>query len=242
MQALDLLSPGAENETFSTPPTTPLGYGIDPPPYSQRNSQPSSLRIEHCHPSEWIEGVEVDRSPVEKVVLMQKVKVRRKDDEAVAISSSNTDDPSSNSVTSTTTSVSFSDSPLASPTHKSSRQKTAGKAQMALSPCFIHSHLNKASDWLRSHPGMDGELGVAKSLQRKLDPMPAPSQPLSFHDDDEKDVRYLPNGHGRTFGNTAIPDYLLGDIDSDSDSGGNLTKQLAETAVGVRELSKQLGK
>lgn len=99
------------------------------------------------------------------------------------------------------------------------------------SPCFIHSHLDKASDWLRAK-AMHGELGVAKSLQRRTD-----SNQLHY------DIKPPTNGHSsRAFGNTAIPDSLLGgDIDDDDDFGSSLTKQLAETAVGVRELSKQLG-
>jgi NAD+ kinase len=93
------------------------------------------------------------------------------------------------------------------------------------SPCFVHSHLDKGAslaDWLRSKQyQMDGgpnEVGVAKSLQR--------------HND----------GQGRALENAAILEPFGGrHAEDDDDYAGSLTKQLAETAVGVREMSKQLG-
>ena len=85
------------------------------------------------------------------------------------------------------------------------------------SPCFVHSHLDKGTllaDWLRNkhHPVGSSDVGVAKSLTS-------------------------PN---RT---TQISPFAPGyETNNDDDEFvGSLTKQLAETAVGVREMSKQLG-
>lgn len=83
------------------------------------------------------------------------------------------------------------------------------------SPCLVHSHLDKGTllaDWLRNkhHVVDNGEVGVAKSLQRLTSP-------------------------NRT-------DFRSGCDSNDEDEFvGSLTKQLADTAVGVREMSKQLG-
>ncbi|KAG6819679.1 hypothetical protein H0H93_009712 [Arthromyces matolae] len=96
-------------------------------------------------------------------------------------------------------------------------------AKPADSPCFVHSHLDKGaslSEWLRnkqySLATMNGDVGVAKSLQ-------TPSDLLS------------PPG--------STPVVASSTFESDEESfGESLTKQLAETAVSVREMSKQLGR
>ncbi|KAG1812630.1 ATP-NAD kinase-like domain-containing protein [Suillus subaureus] len=96
----------------------------------------------------------------------------------------------------------------------------------AKSPCFVHSHLDKGAslqDWLEVH-GKDNEVlgsdvGVAKALQQHHRPQHRVELPR-------------PDGGSHAFSEN-----------DDSDTyGGNLTKQLAETAVGVREMSKQLGR
>ncbi|KAG2097992.1 uncharacterized protein F5147DRAFT_816264 [Suillus discolor] len=92
----------------------------------------------------------------------------------------------------------------------------------AKSPCFVHSHLDKGAslqDWLDIHT-KDNEVpgsgvGVAKALQQHH----RPQHHLEF----------------------SYPDEVSEDDDSDT-YGGNLAKQLAEAAVGVREMSKQLGR
>lgn len=91
------------------------------------------------------------------------------------------------------------------------------------SPCFVHSHLDKGAqltDWLKNKQSfVDSNVGVAKSLQH-------------------------PGSSSRS-STTFSPQTSA--FESSNDSGdedefvGNLTKRLAETAVGVREMSKQLG-
>ncbi|KAG6866613.1 hypothetical protein C0991_000723 [Blastosporella zonata] len=89
------------------------------------------------------------------------------------------------------------------------------------SPCFVHSHLDKGAsltEWLRNKQhalAVKGDVGVARSLQSPVGPLSpmAPSvMSATFESDDEEGF------------------------------GESLTKQLAETAVGVREMSKQLGR
>ncbi|KAL4080200.1 ATP-NAD kinase-like domain-containing protein [Scleroderma yunnanense] len=95
------------------------------------------------------------------------------------------------------------------------------------SPCFVHSHLDKGAslqDWLREKeqdvPGID--LGVAKSLQRtKL----------------REQTLYTPG-----LQSINDPDPVISGCEDEDTHGGSLTRQLAETAMGVRELSRQLGR
>ncbi|OAX36087.1 ATP-NAD kinase [Rhizopogon vinicolor AM-OR11-026] len=92
------------------------------------------------------------------------------------------------------------------------------------SPCFVHSHLDKGAslqDWLHAKESevLGTNVGVAKSLQQHH----RPHQPVE-----------LPCPEGGI--------HALSGHDENDQYGGSLTKQLAETAVGVREMSKQLGR
>jgi NAD+ kinase len=202
---MQVLSPNVE--VFSTPPTSP-SYASSTtwehlPLISKRNGRPSTLHIDH-NSTEWKPDIELETtSPLNRKTTSV--------NNQLAHQSHRDPEAASKPLP-----------PLTRQPHMKSMK----------SPCFIHSHLDKASDWLHAK-AMQGELGVAKSLQRKTDP---------------NQIQYevkppSTNGHNNhAFGNTAIPESLLGgDIVDDDDFGSSLTKQLAETAVGVRELSKQLG-
>jgi NAD+ kinase len=96
------------------------------------------------------------------------------------------------------------------------------------SPCFLHSHLNKEAslaDWLRTGQpdSVTGQLRVASSLHPH-------SEDHHHHPNDP--VMDLSASATRT---------VDGSNEEDDEFGGSLTKQLADTAVGVREMSKQLG-
>ncbi|KIJ18967.1 hypothetical protein PAXINDRAFT_69984 [Paxillus involutus ATCC 200175] len=100
------------------------------------------------------------------------------------------------------------------------------------SPCFVHSHLDKGASlqhWLHAKeseaPGID--VGVARSLQQ-------PRSPRHYGDNTVATPVELPCSDGAT--------PVLSVNDEDDPHSGSLTKQLAETAVGVREMSKQLGR
>lgn len=105
---------------------------------------------------------------------------------------------------------------------------------LTMSPCFVHSNLDKGasfSEWLNTSNGLP-PINVARALQ-----------PTSPHKSPSRRYRKLDNGqvivipyedeeHEHVFD---VSDY------EDDDGNGSLTKRLAETAVGVREMSKQLG-
>ncbi|KAJ7627588.1 NAD+ kinase [Mycena polygramma] len=88
------------------------------------------------------------------------------------------------------------------------------------SPCFVHSHLDKGvslTDWLRTRQNsIEDAIGSASSRST-----------------------FLSAGHSLSSSSStnSLPDSP--DVGESSES---LTKQLAETAVGVREMSKQLGR
>ncbi|KAF8894940.1 hypothetical protein CPB84DRAFT_1682585 [Gymnopilus junonius] len=89
----------------------------------------------------------------------------------------------------------------------------------AISPCFVHSQLDKGAhltDWLKHKHNVVGDVGVAKSLQGAASP--------------EHSTTTFSSGFGSD------------NESEDDESVVNLTKRLAETAVGVREMSKQLGR
>lgn len=99
------------------------------------------------------------------------------------------------------------------------------------SPCFVHSLLDKGAsfqDWLY-HTRVNTPIGVSRSLgnglgdqiQLKQPPTLPMPQPAPAHD--------------------SPPSSLDEEEGDDLEGTGSLTRQLAETAVGVREMSKQLG-
>lgn len=90
----------------------------------------------------------------------------------------------------------------------------------------MHSHLDKGAslqDWLEVHAKenelIGSDVGVARALQQRHRPQHAVELPC-------------PDGGS----------HALSENDESDTYGGNLTRQLAETAVGVREMSKQLGR
>jgi NAD+ kinase len=93
------------------------------------------------------------------------------------------------------------------------------------SPCFVHSHLDKGAsltDWLYNKQPLltrDTDVGVSKSLQHTDGVLPYTKGSIT-----------PPNSST-----------VENDVDDEDGFAESLTKQLAETAVGVREMSKQLG-
>ncbi|KAG9220880.1 hypothetical protein CCMSSC00406_0002520 [Pleurotus cornucopiae] len=114
--------------------------------------------------------------------------------------------------------------PPNSPYHPSQTQKPIA------SPCFIHSFLDKGgslTDWLRHQQQRpDADVGVANGLQ-KNGPIPHPKPNMQL-----KDLSPISSGSPTAFNHE----------DEEALASSSLTRQLAETAVGVREMSKQLGR
>lgn len=124
-------------------------------------------------------------------------------------------------------SVSHSDSIVPNPSSSTHHHRSRSHmiAQTISSPCFVHSHLDKGAsltDWLKTRSGANqpaiSDLGVARSLQHSAAPNRSP-----FSEN-------KPNHHQSSAAESDEDEFV-----------GSLTKQLAETAVGVREMSKQLG-
>ncbi|KAJ4494020.1 hypothetical protein C8J55DRAFT_417520 [Lentinula edodes] len=206
------LSP--EIETFSTPPTTP-GFAF------QDASIRPSLSRKGSRPSSlqlahqgWNPDIVVEESsPV----------LTRKPENGQSITSSMSRDQTA-TPTSTTSTRASSTLPSIPSSSSSTTHLANGHTHRPLdSPCFVHSQLDKGaslSDWLRNKQNGilnngSSDVGVSKSLQD--------SSPTS------------------TSGMSSASS-LMSSIDDEDEFGGNLTKQLAETAVGVREMSKQLGR
>ncbi|KAI9458554.1 ATP-NAD kinase [Russula earlei] len=117
------------------------------------------------------------------------------------------------------------------------RSHTHSQSPMT-SPCFLHSNLDKGaslSEWLKTSNGLPARVDVAPILKPiSADSHKAPPRryrklengqliPIPYEDDKEENV-------------FDASEY------EDDDGSASLTKQLAATAVGVREMSKQLGR
>ncbi|KAJ6603103.1 hypothetical protein B0H10DRAFT_2079356 [Mycena sp. CBHHK59/15] len=108
--------------------------------------------------------------------------------------------------------------PSAAPPHL---QRHHAHQQPMQSPCFVHSHLDKGAsltDWLRTRQN-----GLSETLSSAGSRSSLSSAGYS-----------LSSSSSGT--NSAV------DSPDEEDFSSSLTKQLAETAVGVREMSKQLGR
>ncbi|KAF9245002.1 hypothetical protein BU15DRAFT_85813 [Melanogaster broomeanus] len=139
---------------------------------------------------------------------------------ATAITHQHTSPPQ---VSSTSTSTSSSTSPIPLSMDPSNLPRK--------SPCFVHSYLDKGAslqDWLhaKEEEVLGTDVGVARSLQQ---PHRSP-----HHLNNVAPPVELPCRDGAT--------HMLSGNDENDSHSGSLTRQLAETAVGVREMSKQLGR
>ncbi|KAJ4468270.1 hypothetical protein J3R30DRAFT_1692981 [Lentinula aciculospora] len=211
------MSRSPDFETFSTPPTTPGFPAFQDtsirPSLSRKVSRPSSLQLAQ---QGWNPDIVVEES---SPVLIRKAENGQPIPSSIYMSRDQTATPTS-SVSSRVPST----LPTAPSFSSSTMHSANGHTHRPLdSPCFVHSQLDKnasLSDWLRDKQNGifnngQTDVGVSKSLQN--------SSPTSTSD-------------------ISSTGSLISSIDDEDEFGGNLTRQLAETAVGVREMSKQLGR
>lgn len=223
-----LLSP--DNEVFATPPTTP---GILPlsrhssqigslqPSLSRKNSRPSTLTLE---PQTDRPDIILDDHQTPPISVTQAVSQKLNghlnghNGQSHPLSMIR-DIPGKNNAQQNGSSSSGIDKPLSS-------------------PFFVHSYLDKGAslnDWLRTKQNDEqfagGNVGVASSLQHNG--AHAHTEPHSLLLDQQP---FSPPASEAT---SAVDSFE--DESEEDEFGSNLTKQLAETAVGVREMSKQLG-
>lgn len=211
IQPQSLRSPGAE-EVFSTPPTTPA-------PQVQTEQVNQTLSRRNSRPT----SLHIDHLQSAEwnpgIIL---------DTSSPIVHTNGPHHPS------TTSPMDNSEPglPEYSPSANHQRSRSHMNSQPIDSPCFVHSHLDKGAsltDWLRNRSGANqtivGDLGVARSLQHT-------TAPGGMHN---------LNGYS-PFAGSKHNRPTNGESDGEEDEFvGSLTKQLAETAVGVREMSKQLG-
>ncbi|KAJ3988260.1 hypothetical protein F5890DRAFT_521353 [Lentinula detonsa] len=210
------MSRSPDFETFSTPPTTPGFSALQGtsirPSLSRKGSRPSSL---HLAQQGWNPDIVVEES---SPVLTRKTENGQLNPSLMSRDQTATP-------TSSVSSRAPSTLPVAPSSSSSSTMHSVnGHTHRPLdSPCFVHSQLDKGAslnEWLRDKQDVifnenPTDARVEKSLQD--------SSPTS------------------TSGMSSTSS-LISSLDDEDEFGGNLTKQLAETAVGVREMSKQLGR
>jgi NAD+ kinase len=107
------------------------------------------------------------------------------------------------------------------------------------SPCFVHSNLDKGasfSEWLKTSNGFPARVDVAPILRPKAADWPQ-APPRHYRKLDNGQVIPIPYEDDKVENVFDASEYDY----EDDEGSASLTKQLAETAVGVREMSKQLG-
>src|SRR6266702_110690 len=238
-------------DVFSTPPTTPMtsespSESVIRPSLSRTASRPSSLHISQTA---------VDFKPdilldTQSPPTLSSTKSSPQSAKPQPVSSGNGHTPAnsqsgqhlndsnhdSRAKIPTTTNRSITNQTLEPPDSTATLQPRshAYSQSPTMSPCFVHSNLDKGascSEWLNTSNGFP-RISIAPALQ-PTSAHKAPSR--RYRKLDNRQVILIPyedEEHEHVFD---VSDY------EDDDGNGSLTKKLAETAVGVREMSKQLG-
>ncbi|OSD01289.1 ATP-NAD kinase [Trametes coccinea BRFM310] len=207
-----------DNETFSTPPTTP-NVPDDRPVLSRRTSRPSNLYLSH-NASDWTPNVVLDPQQSPEISSG-----KTQGSNATPTSNALTNGSSSKLNGTNGTTVTLDGPPLMAntptthptiPVPASSQPQRRAPSPPIASPCFLHSKLQGPSlmDWLSS-------FSSPKPHDR--------ADSLAHTDGTVSD----------TYSETVSP---CADDDDDREYAPSITKQLAATAVGVREVSKKLGR
>lgn len=226
-----------EHETFSTPPSSPMptidDHNIlDRPSLSRRSSRPSNLRIQQSL-SDWKPDIVLDngQSPDASTLMhgaANQAATTNKGSTPLTAVPLNSSKPAMNGDSRMTNGLAPAH-PVAIIGPKSPRPPHPQQAIAPMrSPCFVHSQLQGPSftEWLKVKQ-------QKASQESRIDGPPKVVE----------DVHHI--GQGYQNGIVSSPRYEEGYYQHEEDeeeTAGSLTKQLAETAVGVREMSKQLGK
>lgn len=139
-------------------------------------------------------------------------------------------------------------SALATSVGGAATQEQAALSAALKSPCFVHSGLDKGAalaQWLRSSKHITRSPNSAPPAPAQAQ-LPSHQSALSHNGSHKHAHPHMPHhadatasSSSSTSASTMPTDYEYDD--EEDDSAGNLTRQLAETAVSVREMSKQLG-
>lgn len=243
-------------DVFATPPTTPMTSehpieSVIRPSLSRSSSRPSNLHISKTpgefKPDILLEsqsppGAPSTKSPTHVITSQVMSTSNGANDRAIPDTNSPSDGSGHNShpkiptITTTDDSQPSVTSPQSAASPPILRSHTHSQSPMT-SPCFVHSNLDKGasfSEWLKSSNG------PAVDVAPVLKPMSADTHKTPSR-------RYRKVGEGQVIpipydDDKAENVFYASDYDYDDDEGSaSLTKQLADTAVGVREMSKQLG-
>lgn len=246
-----VLSPDVE--TFSTPPSTPIHAESEiRPSLSRRSSRPSSLRLQQ-NAAEWKPHVIVEESngqpspdlPQTNGASRSGVKnptpstatqngfasanglngIHSASGIANSIAHTN-GDQGLNAVgvgiplSSPMPLAPMSEPPPVTSPGPTNLQPRTPRSQAMASPCFLHSRLQDPSmnRWSDQNEPVVQDARVGRAAKPMLE---------------------YPNGSATPNGGSNVEGY--GFWHDEDGSAGSVTKQLAETAVGVREMSKQLG-
>jgi NAD+ kinase len=253
---LGLVPYSPDLDVFTTPPTTPMtteppNEAIIRPSLSRSSSRPSNLHIsktaDDFKPDILVESqspqnVLYSKSPVQ-VISPRSVSTSGSSSIGVvkgrAVTGANSNERSGGSgpnshpeIPTITTTDNSTQTSVTSPHSVTSApiiRPPAHSQSPMTSPCFVHSNLDKFSEWLKSSNGLSAVdvAAVLKPMSADLNKTPSRRKidiAIPWEDAKAENV------------------FDASDYDYDDDEGSaSLTKQLADTAVGVREMSMKLG-
>ena len=244
-------------DVFTTPPTTPMtseppNEPIIRPSLSRSVSRPSSLNISNTtgdfKPDILLESqsppsVSSDKPSAAATTPQLVLTAGSKNGYPKPPSDSSDHKSRPASSTDTTTDSALKNRALlTSPSLASMPRSHNHSHTPTMSPCFVHSNLDKGasfSEWLKTSNGFPSRIDIAPILR------PGATQTAEWPQAPPRRYRTLDNGQviPIPYEDDKVENVFdAGDYDCEDDEGSSsLTKQLADTAVGVREMSKQLG-
>lgn len=212
-------------DSYSTPPSSPAAAIVErniAPSLDRRLSRPSHLKIAHT-PIEWNQDVVVEANSPDSTTMSGPTPVQT----APKVRLPTTD------IDLASASRGISPGGLTPQTATLAHRKIQADYMAPMkSPCFVHSHLDKGAslaDWLRTRQP-NARLSQSQSTPQppgsQLEPDPQSRMDSGSISSSGSSVVSSPSGYGD---------------DEEEEEFSSLTKQLAETAAGVREMSRQLG-
>lgn len=244
-------------DVFTTPPTTPMtseppNESIIRPSLSRSISRPSSLNISNTtgdfKPDILLESQSPPSVPSHKSsapATTPRFVLTAESENGQPKPPSDSSDHNSRPTNTTTTDSStdstlknraISQEPSTSPSMPRSHTHSHSPT---MSPCFVHSNLDKGasfSEWLKTSNGFPSRIDIAPILRPMAAEWPQ-APPRRYRTLDNGQVIPIPYEDDKVENVVDASDYEY----EDDEGSASLTKQLADTAVGVREMSKQLG-
>ena len=245
-------------DVFTTPPTTPMtseppNEAILRPSLSRSTSRPSNLNISNTtgdfKPDILLESQSPPSVPSDKFSAPATTpqfgltaESENGQPKTPPSDSSDHNSPPASSTNTTTDSTLKNRAlltPQEPPTLASMPRSHTRSHSPTMSPCFVHSNLNKGasfSEWLQTSNGFPSRIDISPILKPKAAEWPQ-APPRRYRTLDNGQVIPIPYEDDKVENVFDASDYDY----EDDDGSASLTKQLADTAVGVREMSKQLG-